>query len=236
MNMPDTISKSRKKSLVPSLILISALGLLYYFVVGKVLRFPCQPFYISCGVFILVVEALFQFFWGPVSARFDPAVMEQEKTNNRVPFDLKYIKIDVKKSDLVKMGNSIFLDLTKNLRITMLILAALAIILAVRFPSVKEISPVVIEFKVQSVTQPLPPGGTIPIQVTGPTLIFANVDGACALPCQWQAIKGKAEQRENCSTLYTPPGDGEQDALTIIASSPCKTTQSQATIFINSLK
>ena len=222
--------------MIANLVFVIVLWGLYHFWLVNFLQFPCQPLWISDATFVLGIESLLQAFGKPIRQHPESNAPEQEEKNL---ITIRIFGVDIPMTNkvisfLTRQWNKLYLNWPKTITIPILVIALFCIVGGLLFPTVRESSPIVFEFVPQSSGQSALPGSTI--TVTSSTLITAKLDGACAFPCQWHTISGKVEQREMCKAYYTPPENGAADALTVIARSPCKTTQTEASIFIRSVK
>ncbi len=220
------------KKVLASLLFIAVLLLVYQVFLVNVLR--C---WISSATFVFVIWSFLQVSGKPISLNIDPKAPAQEE-KDIIIIKLPGVDIPLQKRTLVRLlvglWNSFYLNWSKKITVPIVVLAVVCIPLGLLIPTVIEPRPIVFEFTAQSRDQAIRPGDVI--SVSGSTLITAKISGACALPCEWQTINGTMVPGATCSVYYTPPGNGEKDTLTVIARSPCKTTQTEATIFITSTK
>lgn len=228
--MSGSISRNKVLS---NLLFVAALLLFYELLLANALQFPCRPRWVSYAAVVLGFEALIQIFGKPIRQDIDQRPTGQEENDNIV-LNLPLIQIPVRRTYLVMVWNNLYLNWSRRKTIPIFVFGVLLISLGLLFSSVKETSPIVLDFTAQLIDHPILPGNVIP--VTDSMFISARVDGTCAEPCQWQSVHGKVEPRAGCSVYYSPPINGEKDALTVIVTSLCRTTQTQSTIFVTSVQ
>lgn len=103
------------------------------------------------------------------------------------------------------------------------------------FP-VQESTPIIQDFLVHyadSQTETFAAGDLVEIPAYTQALVEAVVSGQADVSCTWSAVKGTQLPQKRCATIYSPPFEGNQDALSVLAQSPCKTWQAFAGLHIN---
>ncbi len=111
------------------------------------------------------------------------------------------------------------------------------VLLMLRVPPCDEVVPIIRSFTVyypDNTTQSFGPDAVIEI-ISGEQLrIEAVIPEKSAAQCTWSAGKGLSTSDGGCSILYSPPVDETNDALNVVAESPCREreTKSYANLLI----
>jgi hypothetical protein len=101
---------------------------------------------------------------------------------------------------------------------------------------IQEPPPIIQHFLVHyhdSHTETFAAGDLVEIPAYTQALVEAVVSGQADVLCTWAVVKGGQAPAKGCTTLYSPPLEGNRDALSVLAQSPCKTRQAFAGLHIN---
>lgn len=117
------------------------------------------------------------------------------------------------------------------------LLSGLVLILAVviaLFLWIPETPPIVQEFLVHyadGLTETFAVGDLVDISPYTQVLVEAVVDQAY-VSCTWSAVKGTQLPAKGCATQYSPPLEGDQDALSVLVQPPFRKWQTFAGLHI----
>lgn len=123
-----------------------------------------------------------------------------------------------------------------------IILFAAAVVLGLSPVSpfrIEETPPIVQKFCVHHAdgsTETFAVGDFVKVRAYTQVLVEAAVSDQAEVSCRWFAVKGMQLPARGCATLYSPPLEGNRDALSVLAESPGKTWQTFAGLHINVLQ
>lgn len=120
-----------------------------------------------------------------------------------------------------------------------IILFAAAVVLGLSPVSpfrIEETPPIIQKFCVYHAdgsTETFAVGDFVKVRAYTQVLVEAEVSDQAEVSCMWFAVKGMQLPARGCATLYSPPLEGNRDALSVLAESPGKTWQTFAGLHIN---
>ncbi len=229
----DTLRKAPIVKLPPLVTLL--FNLVVVVVLARILAppvsvsLPCVSPLASASSLAVILLLLFQSVWRYLG----PAIREVSDSVEVGP-------LTVPISVLTALADALHLWILSDLALWVLaIVLSLAVGLVGLSPfspfPIHESPPIIQNFLVHYAdnhTETFAAGDLVEIPAYTQALVKAVVSGQADVLCTWPVVKGTQLPAEGCATLYSPPLEGNRDALSVLAQSPCKTWQAFAGLHI----
>jgi hypothetical protein len=115
---------------------------------------------------------------------------------------------------------------------TVLFLAAVILNLSPLSPfRTRDTPPIIENFVVRYTdgqTETFSAGRLVEVSAYTPVLIEATISDSDDVSCAWSTVKGTQQPAKGCAMRYSPPLEGNRDALSVLVQSPCAAQQTFA--------